>query len=67
MRAYIPGKIMDDTHVFIAIHEDSSVLLMYCKEQSYREFLHQRNFFDLCTLEILMNKAKHHKQRTSFS
>lgn len=30
--------------VFIAFHEVSSDLLMYYKEQSYREFLHQRNF-----------------------
>lgn len=30
--------------VFISFHEVSSDLLMYYKEQSYREFLRQRNF-----------------------
>lgn len=51
----MPGKILDGIQVFVAFHEDSD-LLMYYKEQSNRDFLHQKNF-DLCAMEILMSKA----------
>lgn len=44
MHTYIPEKISDNIQVFITFHEDSSDLLMYCTEQSCKDFLHQKNF-----------------------
>lgn len=65
MHAYIPGKMLGGIQVFVAYHEDSGDLLIYYKEQSNSDFLHQKNpLFDLRTKEILMNKAKHYREPT---
>lgn len=66
MHTYIPGKISDDIQVFVTFHEDSSDLLMYCKEQSCKNFLHQKNFVGPL-YNGNTNEQSKVLQRTSFS
>lgn len=67
MHPYIPGKILDGIQVFIACHEDSGDLLMYTRNDLTGISYIKETLLDLCTMEMLMNKAKYHREPASLN
>lgn len=58
------GEVPDGRQVFIAFHEDSGDFTVVLQGAIPQGISHQGNL-DLCTMEILMYRTKHHKQRTT--